>query len=143
VHNCSVLVGEEENTVVYVESQWHDGDGIRRWKVKGRRWSVCGTFMSVRSSEGVSPRSCSWHLSMSCDVTAVEPSRSSHSTPLRKTAATTVRTIRTTSREYACVYSCIGYVFDNTLEAQNAFLKVHTAFYHHNTTSIDLRNSFI
>ena len=134
--------------MVYVESQWHDSDGIRRWKVKGRRWfgcwSSCGTFMSVRSSEGVclsaflflAPilelRRHSGRIFQKLPFDAFEKDR----------AATTVRTIRTTSREYACVYSCIGYVFNNTLEAQNAFLKVHKPFCHHNTTSIDLRNSF-
>ena len=108
VHNCSVLVGVEGNTV---ESQRHDTMVVvRRWKVKGRhagsrvRESVLGTYP--------------W----AADVTAVEPSRSSHSTPLRKTAST-IRTIRTTSREYEYVYSCIGYVFNNTLEAQNAFFE--------------------
>ena len=133
---------------MYVESQWHDGGGIRRWKVKGKRWSgcwwACGTFMSVRSSEGV-------FLSAFLFLAPILEQRRHSGRTFQKLpfdvfekdrAATTIRTIRITSREYACVYSCMGYVFDNTLEAQSAFLKVHTPFCYHNTTSINLRNSF-
>src|ERR1700722_8069762 len=93
--------------VVYVESQWHDGGGIRQWKVKGRRWSTCGTFMSVRSSEGV----CLSAFLFLAPILELRrhSSRSFQKLPFdafeKDTAATTIRTIRTTSREYA--YVCL------------------------------------